>query len=108
MTVKYIDLGNSQVKIIDENKRYTFCSNIEEVSADTYGAYKVNDKYYVMGRTAKCKLTTNKIEESKKAVLAISLFNYVSDKEKISLATMLPISLYLCSQNRVNTSIYIN
>lgn len=97
---KYVDLGNAQVKLIIGTKRISVCSNIEEVSAEMYGAIQVNDKYYLMGKTAKSKLTTNKIEESKRALLGISLFPYVEEDEKLQVATMLPISLYLEAENR--------
>lgn len=49
------------------------------------------NKSYVIGKTAKTKLTTNKIEVNKKALLGISLFPFVEDKEKVMVATMLPI-----------------
>lgn len=95
------DLGNSNFKIIwEKNKRTIESSNIQEVPKGTFGAYQINDKFYLISENAKAKKNTNKISEEKKALLGRALYNLVEDKATVELITLLPLSLYVNVENK--------
>lgn len=95
-----IDLGNSNYKMIVDDKRIIDSSNTEEVAEGTFGAYAVNGKYYLFGEGAAAKYTTNKIVEDKKALLGKALYSVVDDSQKLEITTLLPLSLYIYNQNK--------
>lgn len=97
----YIDLGNFYYKIIYDNgmkKSYDF-SNVELVKDGSDSAFQINEKSYVFGPNAKIKYDTNKICEEKKALLARALYSVVSDKAKVKVVTLLPLSLYINTED---------
>ena len=95
-----IDLGNSNYKMIVDDKRIIDSSNTEEVAEGTFGAYAVNGKYYLFGEGAAAKYTTNKIVEDKKALLGKALYSVAEDSQKLEITTLLPLSLYIHNQNK--------
>ena len=95
-----IDLGNSNYKMIVDDKRIIDSSNTEEVAEGTVGAYAVNGKYYLFGEGAAAKYTTNKIVEDKKALLGKALYSVAEDSQKLEITTLLPLSLYIHNQNK--------
>lgn len=97
----YIDLGNFSYKLIYDHgtKKTKDFSNVEEVEEGTYGAFKVNGRSYIFGPNAKIKYDTNKICEEKKALLGRALYPVVNDKEKIKIVTLLPLSLYINTED---------
>ena len=95
-----IDLGNKNYKMKYGQKNIIDYSSVQEVEPGTYGAFIVNDKYYIIGGNAKSKKTTNKICETKKALLARALFPIVEDKGRVEITALLPLSLYLNVENR--------
>lgn len=97
----YIDLGNFSYKLIYNNgtKKTKDFSNVEEVEEGTYGAFKVNGKSYIFGPNAKIKYDTNKICPEKKALLGRALYPVVNEKEKIKVVTLLPLSLYINTED---------
>ena len=55
-----IDAGNGNIKIITENnKKIIDCSNIKEVGKDTFGAWTIGDKSYLIGACVRGKISTN-------------------------------------------------
>lgn len=99
--VVYIDLGNFYYKIIYDNgtkKSYDY-SNVEPVKVGSDSAFQINDKSYVFGPNAKIKYDTNKICEEKKALLARALYSVVPDKAKVKVVTLLPLSLYINTED---------
>ncbi|MBQ9000166.1 MAG: ParM/StbA family protein [Clostridium sp.] len=94
------DLGNKSYKLIANDKKIIDCSNAQEVSAGTFGAFVINGKHYIIGENAKSKKNTNKICESKKAVLGRALYPLVADKAKVDITTLLPLSLYVNEENK--------
>lgn len=95
-----IDLGNSQYKMIVGDKKIKDCSNVQLVSAGTFGAFEVDGKYYLFGEGAKTKRSTNKICEEKRALLGRALYPIVNDKDKVNITTLLPLSLYVNQENK--------
>lgn len=98
----YIDLGNFSYKLIYDHgtKKATDFSNAEEVKDGTYDSFKINGKSYIFGPNARIKYDTNKICEEKKALLGRALYPVVQDKEKIKVVTLLPLSLYLNTEDK--------
>lgn len=94
------DLGNSNYKVISDKKRVMESSNVQEVTSGMLGAWEINDKFYIIGENAKVKKNTNKISEEKRALLAKALYNLVEDKATVELVTLLPLSLYINSENK--------
>lgn len=94
------DLGNKSYKLIANNKKIIDCSNAQEVPAGTFGAFIINGKHYIIGKNARSKKNTNKICESKKAVLGRALYPIVPDKAKVDITTLLPLSLYVNEDNK--------
>lgn len=97
----YCDLGNARFKGIFEDKKIISSSNVEVVRAGTWGAWEVDTKHYIIGEGAKSKKSTNKIVEEKRALLGRELFTLVDDKEKVDIVVLLPLSLYINSENKV-------
>lgn len=95
-----IDLGNSNYKMIVDDKRIIDSSNTEEVAEGTFGAYAVNGKYYLFGEGAAAKYTTNKIVVEKKALLGKALYSVTEDNQKVEITTLLPLSLYIHNENK--------
>lgn len=97
-----IDAGNGNIKIITENnKKIIDCSNIREVNKDAFGAWTVGDKTYLIGAGARGKISTNKITETRKAVIARMLYPLVEDKQIIDcLNVLMPLSLYFSKENK--------
>ncbi|MEG2246497.1 MAG: ParM/StbA family protein [Peptostreptococcaceae bacterium] len=95
-----IDAGNANYKILLEGKKIIDNSNVQEVAEGTFGAFEVNEKHYLFGEVAKAKRSTNKICETKRALLGRALFPLVEDKEKIEVVTLLPLSLYVNQENK--------
>ena len=99
--VIYIDLGNFYYKLIYDNgtKRSYDYSNVERVKAGTDGSFQINEESYIFGPNAKIKYDTNKICEEKKALLARALYSVVDDKAKVRVVTLLPLSLYINTED---------
>lgn len=95
-----IDIGNSQIKILFNDKKVVKTSNIELCEADTFGAWTVNGTSFINSEVAKPKKVTNKICESRKLLLGKNLYDFVEDKEKIEISTLLPISQYVNKDNK--------
>ena len=95
-----IDLGNANYNALIEGKRIIDSSNVQEVSEGTFGAFEVNNKHYLFGEVAKAKRNTNKICETKRALMGRALYPLVEDKEKIEVVTLLPLSLYVNQENK--------
>ncbi|WP_107602629.1 ParM/StbA family protein [Clostridioides difficile] len=95
-----IDAGNGNIKIIAGDKKIIDCSNIKEVSSDTFGAWTIGDKSYLIGQGVRGKISTNKITDSRKGVIARMLYPLVEEKETIDVNVLLPLSLYFDKQNR--------
>lgn len=95
-----IDLGNKNYKMINSDKRILHSSSVQEVSNGTFGSFVVNGQSYIIGKNAKSKKNTNKICESKKALLGRALYPIVEDKGKVEITTLLPLSLYRDMENR--------
>lgn len=97
-----IDAGNGNIKIITENnKKIIDCSNIKEVVKDTFGAWTIGDKSYLIGAGVRGKISTNKITETRKAVIARMLYPLVEDKQTIDcLNVLMPLSLYFSKENK--------
>ena len=95
-----IDLGNANYKALIEGKRIIDSSTVQEVSEGTFGAFKVDEKYYLFGEVAKAKRNTNKICETKRALMGRALYPLVGDKEKVEIVTLLPLSLYVNQENK--------
>ncbi len=95
-----VDLGNTNYKLIVGNKRYIDSSNVEVVQEGTFGAYQVDDKYYLFGQGANVKYNTNKICLEKRALLGKALFNIVEDGQKVEVTTLLPLSQYIENENK--------
>lgn len=96
-----IDLGNSNAKIIVDDKKIIENSNVQEVEQGTFGAYEVNSKYYLFGEGVQYKKNTNKIVETKKALLGKILYSIVDDNSEVNITTLLPLSLYVENENKV-------
>lgn len=96
-----VDLGNSNFKLLVNEKRTIDNSNVEEVEKGTFGAYEVNNKSYIFGEGARAKKNTNKITEEKKALLGKILYSIVDDNSEIHITTLLPLSLYVENENKV-------
>lgn len=95
-----IDLGNKNYKLLYNQKRIIDSSNVQEVDNGTFGSFLVNDKSYIIGKNAKSKKDTNKICDTKRALLGRALYPIVEDKAKIDLTTLLPLSLYVNGENK--------
>lgn len=95
-----IDLGNKNYKLLIEGKRILDSSNVQEVLEGTFGAFEIDNKYYLFGEVAKSKRNTNKICETKRALMGRALYPVVEDKEKIEVVTLLPLSLYVNQENK--------
>lgn len=95
-----IDLGNSNSKLIADNKKTIDNSNVQEVKSGTFGAYQINDKYYLFGEGARAKKDTNKICEDKRALLGKVLYPIVQDNQEVNITTLLPLSLYVENDNK--------
>lgn len=96
----YFDCGNSQNKILIDDRKVVTTSNIEIVDSQTFGAWEVNGVSFINSEIAKTKKVTNKLCESRKLLIARNLFDLVEDKSKVSLSVLLPISQYLNKENR--------
>lgn len=96
-----IDLGNSNAKIIVDDKKIIENSNVQEVEQGTFGAYEVNSKHYLFGEGVQYKKNTNKIVETKKALLGKILYSIVDDNSELNITTLLPLSLYVENENKV-------
>ena len=96
-----IDLGNSNSKLIIDDKKIMDNSNVQEVEKGTFGAYEINNKSYLFGEGAKAKKNTNKIVEEKRALLGKVLYPLVKDNSEINITTLLPLSLYIENENKV-------
>lgn len=101
----YVDLGNSNYKLLVGDKRIVDCSNTQEVVLGTFGAWAIEDKHYIIGAGAITKKQTNKITLEKRALLSRALYPIVENGDKIDLVTVLPLSLYFDINNRES---YIN
>lgn len=101
----YVDLGNSNYKLLIGDKRSADCSNVQEVPAGTFGAWEIENKHYIIGAGAVTRKQTNKITTEKRALLSRTLYPIVDNGDKIDLVTVLPLSLYFDVDNRDN---YIN
>lgn len=102
----YVDLGNSNYKLLIGDKRIVDCSNVQEVSTGTFGAWTIGDnKNYIIGAGAITRKQTNKITSEKRALLSRALYPLVENGDKIDLVTILPLSLYFDISNRES---YIN
>lgn len=97
----YIDLGNFSYKIIFDSgkKRSLDCSNVEKVKEGTEGSFIINDESYIFGQNAKVKYDTNKICKEKKALLGRALYPVVKDKARVKIVTLLPLSLYINTED---------
>lgn len=95
-----IDLGNANYKMIIDNKKIIDNSNVQEVTEGTFGAFEVDNTHYIFGEVAKVKRNTNKICNSKRALLGRVLYPVVEDKDKVEVVTLLPLSLYVNQENR--------
>lgn len=95
-----IDLGNKNYKLINSDKRILHSSSVQEVSSGTFGSFVINGQSYIIGKNAKSKKNTNKICNSKKALLGRALYPVVEDKSRLEITTLLPLSLYRDTQNR--------
>lgn len=97
----YCDLGNARFKGIYNDRKIVSCSNVEVVKEGTFGAFEIDGKYYIIGEGARSKKSTNKIIEEKRALLGRELFTLVdTDKEKVDVVCLLPLSLYTNLDNR--------
>ena len=97
----YCDLGNARFKGIYNDRKIVSCSNVEVVPAGTFGAWEINGQHYIIGEGAKSKKSTNKLIVEKSALLARELFTMVdTDKEKVDVVCLLPLSLYVNLDNR--------
>lgn len=101
----YVDLGNSNYKMLVGDKKIVDCSNIQEVTAGTFGAWNIDNKHYIIGAGAVTRKQTNKIVPEKRALLSRALYSVVDNGDKIDLVTVLPLSLYFDVANRES---YIN
>lgn len=102
----YIDLGNSNYKMIFGDKKVVDCSNVQEVPAGTFGSWSIGDnKHYIIGAGAITRKQTNKIVTEKRALLSRALYPVIENGDKVDLVTVLPLSLYFDIDNREN---YIN
>lgn len=95
-----IDLGNSNYKMLADDKKIIDSSNVEEVEFGTFGAYQVNNKSYIFGEGAAMKYNTNKICEEKRALLGRALYPVVEDNKEVAITTLLPLSLYITNINK--------
>lgn len=96
-----VDLGNSNFKLLFDDKKIIDNSNVEEVVQGTFGAYEVNNKYYLFGEAARAKKDTNKICAEKRALLGKVLYPIVEDGQELNITTLLPLSLYVENENKV-------
>ena len=94
------DLGNTNYKLVIGNRRVIDSSNVEEVAQGVFGAYEVNEKYYLFGQGANVKYNTNKICLEKRALLGKALFNIVEDGKNVEVTTLLPLSQYIENANK--------
>ena len=94
------DLGNTNYKLIIGDRRVIDSSNVEQVSEGTFGAYKVDEKYYLFGQGANVKYNTNKIITEKRALLGKALFNIVENGQNVEVTTLLPLSQYVENTNK--------
>lgn len=95
-----IDLGNTNYKLVIGDKRVMDSSNTEQVSEGTFGAYEVDEKYYLFGQGANVKYNTNKICAEKRALLGKALYPVVEEGQKIEVTTLLPLSQYIENANK--------
>ena len=95
-----IDLGNSNSKLLIDDKKIIENSNVQEVEAGTFGAFEINNKHYLFGEGIRSKKNTNKIVEEKKALLGKVLYPYIQDNQEINITTLLPLSLYVENENK--------
>ena len=95
-----IDLGNSNYKMLADDKKIIDSSNVEEVEFGTFGAYQVNNKSYIFGEGAAMKYNTNKICLEKRALLGRALYPVVEDNQEVAITTLLPLSLYITNINK--------
>lgn len=95
-----IDLGNANYKMLVADKKIIDNSNVEEVPNGTFGAYEVNEKYYLFGQGANVKYNTNKIVEEKKALLGRALYPVAENGQNVVITTLLPLSLYINNDNK--------
>ena len=95
-----IDLGNSNYKMLADDKKIIDSSNVEEVEFGTFGAYQVNNKSYIFGEGAAMKYNTNKICLEKRALLGRALYPVVENNQEVAITTLLPLSLYITNINK--------
>lgn len=95
-----IDLGNSNYKMLADDKKIIDSSNVEEVEFGTFGAYQVNNKSYIFGEGAAMKYNTNKICLEKRALLGRALYPVIEDNQEVAITTLLPLSLYITNINK--------
>ena len=95
-----IDLGNSNYKMLADDKKIIDSSNVEEVEFGTFGAYQVNGRSYIFGEGAAMKYNTNKICLEKRALLGRALYPVVEDNQEVAITTLLPLSLYITNANK--------
>lgn len=94
------DLGNTNYKLIIGDRRVIDSSNVEAVQEGTFGAYEVNEKYYLFGQGANVKYNTNKICIEKRALLGKALYPMVEEGQKVEVTTLLPLSQYIENENK--------
>lgn len=105
----YFDCGNSQNKILFEDRKIVTTSNIEVVEdSNVFNSWTVNEVSFINSEIAKAKKITNKICKSRKLLIGKNLFDLVEDKEKVRLVTFLPISQYINPNNKVKMSEMLN
>jgi len=95
-----IDLGNTNYKLVIGDKRVIDSSNAEQVSEGTFGAYQVDNNYYLFGQGANVKYNTNKICAEKRALLGKALYPVVEEGQKVEVTTLLPLSQYIENANK--------
>lgn len=95
-----IDLGNANYKMLVNEKQIIDSSNVEEVAVESFGAYKVNNKFYIFGEGAAAKYNTNKIIEEKRALLGRALYSVLPNGKEVEITTLLPLSLYVENENK--------
>ena len=65
------------------------------------GAWTIGDKSYLIGVGVRGKISTNKITETRKSVIARMLYPLVEDKQTIDcLNVLMPLSLYFSKENK--------
>lgn len=97
----YMDCGNSQNKLLFEDRKVVTTSNIEIVEdSNVFGSWTVNGVSFINSEVCKSKKVTNKLCESRKLLIAKNLFDIVDNKSKLNLSTLLPISQYTNKSNR--------